>query len=112
MSNDYKRASFILGDSDIAAITATMPDGPAFIKFGSDGHYDAWWVTDEAVEIPDHYSLDFTTHHWIKFFDDFAYRGTIYADTIEVYRAGSFGCIVRTIGNVSFNGIDYMKWPR
>lgn len=112
MSNDYKRVSFILGDSDIAAITAVTPECPRFIKFGSDGHYDAWWVTDESVEIPAHYSLEFTAKHWIKFFDDYAYRGTIYADSIEVYCAGNFGCIVRTIGNVSFNGIDYFKMPR
>lgn len=65
------------------------------VHFGEDGSYDAYFVTDDDVMIPDHYSLVAKFDHWMKVYDDNDLTLDLNAGEIEVYRAGSFGCIIR-----------------
>ena len=97
----YKEKSVPLGGSDIAALIAVgITDeklNSQVIKFGGDGNYNAWLVTDEEVEIPKHYEKVGTFNFWLKIYDD---EGLVYKSTakyIEIYRAGSYGILIREV---------------
>ena len=104
---NYKDHRLTLGSSDIASLVLVGPRKydeeeigvqASMLEFGSDGDYRAWYVTDEALEIPSHYEKVAETFCWLKIYDDRELVGKIEADRIEVYRAGEMGCLVRAIG--------------
>lgn len=92
-----------LGGSDIATLILvgfdenssdwlkTMP-----LHFGGDGGYDAYIVNGNC-EIGNHYTKVATFNAWLKVYDDFEKTKTYYADEINVYRGGGYGCIIQLI---------------
>ena len=99
----YKEKSIPLGGSDIAALIAVgITDAKLnsqVIKFGGDGTYNAWLVTDENVEIPEHYDKVATFDWWCKIYDD---KKLVYSSAhtyryVEIYRAGRFGVLIREL---------------
>lgn len=102
---DFERV--YLGESDVAAITAVginpNPEENSetslltkIIKFGEDGSYEAYLTHNnwDDVEIGEHYSKVAEFKSWAKFYDDGICRLEIYADKVEVFRAGKTGCII------------------
>ena len=90
-----------LGSSDIACLTmrGCSKDGELILQnlsFGGDGCYSAYYVKGEA-EIGKHYEKAGEFHHWLEIFDDEAKTLTVRGDTILVYRAGDYGCIVQVL---------------
>ena len=94
--DNYKNAKIYAGESDIAALTAVGSGGPQFIRFGEDGSYTAYLVDGE--EIPEHYTKAAEFEYWLKIYDDRELTIEIKADKIEIYRAGSFGMIIKAPG--------------
>lgn len=94
---DYSKLR--LGESDIASLVmvgCTDKGADAkILKFGSDGYYTAYMV-DDRCEIPDHYTLEASFHSWLKIYDDTQLAVTIIGNTINIYRADDFGCIIQT----------------
>lgn len=89
-----------IGSSDIAALIA-VGCGKRGIKseiihFFEDASYDAYIVNGEA-EISSHYIEVATFNHWLKIYDDNELVKEFKADTIKVYRAGDFGCIIQLL---------------
>lgn len=96
MSENYKNKMAFVGESDIAALVAVAPGGPSFIRFGEDGSYKAYIVEDEIV--PEHYTKVAEFNYWLRIFDDNELTLEITAPKIEIYRAGSFGMIIKAPG--------------
>lgn len=87
-----------IGDSDIAALLLRPCYGnPTELKFGGDGSYRAYLVT-EAASIGAHYTQVLTTNAWLWIYDDNERTFVIYAPEITVYRAGDRGCIIYAPG--------------
>jgi hypothetical protein len=85
-----------IGDSDIAALTIRTVEGVYDLCFGGDNSYYAY-VCEGDVEIGEHYKKVFSGDTWIKIYDDQGltfnrYAG--YGKTIDIYRAGEYGCII------------------
>lgn len=95
---DYQK--WIIGGSDIASLLllGCHDNGaePMMLNFGSDGCYHAY-IIPENVEIGKHYNKVTDFKHWLKIYDDCSLVMTIYAQQINVYRAGDFGCIIQII---------------
>lgn len=89
-----------IGDSDIASLLllGCHDNGaePMMLIFGSDGSYHAY-IIPENVEIGKHYNKVADFKHWLKIYDDRSLVMTIYAQQINIYRAGEFGCIIQII---------------
>lgn len=66
-----------------------------YLHFGADGVYNAYIVNGKDVEIGKHYEKVVSFKEWLKIYDDdgltkhFRLHGTI-----DIYRAGEFGCII------------------
>lgn len=87
----------VIGGSDSAVLTLTGSTNGGVksevLHFGSDGYYTAY-IVDEPCDIPSHYEKEASFKNWMKIFDDDGQTGTFEATEINVYRAGSFGCII------------------
>lgn len=64
------------------------------LNFGEDGDYNAYFV-DKDAKIGSHYKKQYEFQRWLKIYDDNELVKTIYANKIEIYQAGQFGCIIR-----------------
>lgn len=96
MNENYKKKMAFVGESDIAALVAVAPGGPQFIRFGEDGGYEAYIVEEETI--PEHYTKVAEFDYWLKIFDDSELTLELKAPKIEIYRAGSFGMIIKAPG--------------
>lgn len=89
-----------IGSSDIATLLAVGPSGKDLLvhqlHFDGDGAYYAYDVPSN-VDIGDHYKLVASFHHWLKIYDDRAVVFDRDAPRFNIYRAGSFGCIIQTL---------------
>lgn len=91
----YKEAEKkYIGSSDCARLILDGSDRVEHLMFGEDGSYDAY-VIDEGYEIGEHYVRCAEFSGWLKIYDDEGLTAKFYGDTIEVYRAGQFGCIIK-----------------
>lgn len=86
-----------IGASDMASLTLRSPNGVAALNFGQDGGYTAYIVDENAV-IGSHYTEVYSCQRWLWVFDDTERSARFKADTIKIYRAGEFGCIIQLIG--------------
>ena len=100
----YKEKTVYLGKSNITALIAVGCVeggglGTKIIRFNANGAYDAWHVTDEKVEIPKHYEKVATFDWWLKIYDDdgLVYKSNPASKYIEIYRAGSYGILIREL---------------
>ena len=97
---DFEKVS--IGYSDIATLilVGCRDDGLAvdMLLFGSDGIYDAYFVNEDDVKIGEHYKKVASFKTWMKVYDDCTRTFYVHAKEINVYTAGSFGCIIHTIG--------------
>ena len=99
---EYKKQKISLGGSDYATLIMVGCRGEEGLKteplyYGEDGEYSAWLVTSEDVVIPEHYKLKATFNYWLKVYDDDGLTADLSGKTIEVYRAGEFGTLIRII---------------
>lgn len=91
-----------IGGSDIATLILVGCRGEEGLKteqlrFGGDGNYSAYIVTEPDVEIGSHYTKVATYTHWLKIYDDDGLAFRVDAKEINIYRAGGFGCIIQVI---------------
>ena len=93
---DYKKNIKFIGCSDVASLILRFGSKIELLHFGEDGIYYIYYVDDLNVKIPEHYHLIYTTHHWLKVYDDKSLTFDESGD-FEIYRAGDFGCIFRKI---------------
>ena len=111
MKNYKDFEKMYIGASDGACLTISNCDKEGnsreeMLYFGEDGEYSAY-ITYGDVEIGDHYKLMHEFHGVITIFDDVDAIFTAKADTIKVYQAGEFGCIIHLEGNdIHFARID------
>lgn len=90
----YKEKKISIGSSDVAALVMdSASTDPVRLKFGADGNYSAYVVTNSAM-IPDHYTRVYGSRSWLRIFDDGGHVTEFQAPNISVWRAGEFGCIV------------------
>lgn len=97
-----------IGESDVASLILagcikenglkTQP-----LHFAGDGYYYAYIVDEDAL-IGDHYKKVASFSYWLRIYDDIEKTFEANADTINIYRAGDFGCIVQLIGRTNQNG--------
>jgi hypothetical protein len=90
-----------IGGSDIAALILVGCQNDKglvtdVLDFGEDGVYGAY-IIDENTEIGSHYSKVATFNDWLKIYDDDELTYKVYAEEINIYRAGDFGCIIQVI---------------
>lgn len=91
-----------IGDSDIATLILVgnrNEEGlkTELLRFGEDGYYKAYIVTEIDVEIGSHYKKVATFNHWLKIYDDDELTYRVNAKEINIYRAGLLGCIIQII---------------
>ena len=91
---NYKSIIKVIGGSDIASLTLRFPCKVVDLRFGEDGMYTAYIITEET-KVPDHYEKVVDGECWIKIYDDESLTLELNAHSIEVYRAGSLGCLIR-----------------
>ena len=102
MKKNYKEFDKIfIGESDIAQLTlryfnkATKSVEHDSLYFGGDGDYNAYLVQDEEANIPSHYQLVFEKRaSWLHIIDDTGIISFNGLESIKIYRAGAFGCII------------------
>lgn len=90
-----------IGNSDIALLTLTgyNDDRGAIastLKFGGDSDCYAY-IADSKASIGSHYTLTHTFNKWLWIYDDSGFTSKFYAETINIYRAGDYGCIIQLI---------------
>lgn len=90
-----------IGFSDIASLTlrGCSEEGELLLqnlKFGGDGTYHAYFIKGNAI-IGDHYEKVGEFHHWLEIFDDESKTMSLRGDTINVFRAGDYGCIIQVM---------------
>ena len=90
-----------LGGSDYAALTMAgckedIGLTSEILHFRENGIYDAYFV-DENAEIGDHYELIATFNYYMKIYDDYNLTTSLSGSTINIYRAGDYGCIIQFI---------------
>lgn len=99
--NEFPRRS--IGSSDIATLTLVGMTADhlttEFLYFGEDGSYSAYIIGEKDVEIGAHYELVASFRRWMKIYDDDSCTASFYGDSINVYRAGDYGCIIQCIGD-------------
>lgn len=88
-----------IGSSDIASLTLRFPSKAEVINFGGDGSFYAY-VVDENAEIGSHYTLEASGESWIKIYDDNGLSFDAYAEKINIYTAGGYGCIIQLINRI------------
>lgn len=94
-----------IGDSDIGSvILAGCREGEGLVseplRFGEDGRYTAYLIkraSNEEVEIGSHYEKRASFRSWIRIYDDEELTYKAYAETINIYRSGDFGCIIELV---------------
>lgn len=92
----------IIGASDIASLIFVGPgDGlkAEVIDYAGDGAYSAYIVDDDAV-IGENYELTAEFRCWLKIYDDEQKTREFHANSIQVYRAGGYGTIIRLSKNI------------
>ncbi len=102
MKNYKEFEQRFIGNSDISTLILVGCNGEEGLKteqlhFGEDGSYKAYIVNSET-EIGSHYMKVATFNHWLKIYDDEGLTYGVEAEAINIYRAGSFGCIIQIIG--------------
>ena len=90
-----------IGGSDSAALICRSKWGDidlcGLLKFGEDGDYSAYLVTEKAA-FGDHYKHQLTYYDYVDITGDDGYGVHIEAYVINIYTAGNFGCIIEAIG--------------
>lgn len=90
-----------IGVSDVAALTLVGFNGKEVeshvLKFEGDGSYRAY-IVDENAEIGTHYTKEAAFESWMRVYDDLGLTWEGYAQRINVFRAGDYGCIIQHIG--------------
>lgn len=71
------------------------------LNFGEDGSYNAY-IVDAKCEIPSHYQLQFSFNDLILINDDCGRVAKCEAQKINIYTAGSFGCIIQCVDSKGF----------
>lgn len=96
---DYKK--IYIGESDRAELTLRFFNNEKKeidhqeLHFGCDNAYDAYLINDENVEIPEHYNLVFeSSSPWLDIIDDVNIITFNNIESIKIYRAGDYGCII------------------
>ena len=67
------------------------------LYFGEQGSYYAYIITDPKIKIEDKYTKVHTFNQKLLIYDEHLMRFSIYADEINIYRAGDFECIIQAI---------------
>lgn len=98
----YKDRKEDIGSSDVAALALIGPKPKKglraqILNFGEDGCYNAYIVDDPEVEIPNHYKKITEFCKWMEVYDDDGLCKKYYAEKINVYRAGEYGCIIQLL---------------
>ena len=86
-----------IGNSDIARVLIDSWNGLKYLHFAQDGNYEAYMVDDNA-EIGAHYKKVAEYTDWLKIYDDTGLALSLHHQgaKYEIYRAGDFGCIIKT----------------
>lgn len=98
--HDYEKVSIGSSDSARLEVIHTTENGisKSYLNFGEDGDYKAY-VVDEKCVIPDTYELRCTFESgYVNIFDDSWNHVFIEGETVQIYRRGNFGCIIKIIG--------------
>lgn len=98
--HDYEKV--FIGSSDSARLKVIHRVGnyesKSYLNFGEDGEYKAY-IVDENCAIPDTYELRHSFEGgYVDLFDDEGYNVYIKGETVQIYRRGNFGCIIKIIG--------------
>lgn len=98
--HDYEKV--FIGSSDSARLKVIHRVGgyvsKSYLNFGEDGEYEAY-IVDEKCTIPDTYELRYSFEGgYVDLFDDEGYNVYIKGETVQIYRRGNFGCIIKIIG--------------
>lgn len=98
--HDYEKV--FIGSSDSARLKVIHRVGDyaskSYLNFGEDGGYEAY-IVDEKCTIPDTYELRCSFEGgYVDLFDDEGYNVYIKGETVQIYRRGNFGCIIKIIG--------------
>ena len=98
---DYRDNKQYIGTSDVAAVifVGCTDTGlkSEIVHMGEDDSYLAYIVNDPEIPIPDHYTLTYTFKAWLSIYDDNELANQFKADTIQIYRAGQRGIIIRLL---------------
>lgn len=78
------------------------------LNFGEDGSYNAY-IVDAKCEIPSHYQLQFSFNDFILINDDFGRVAKCESQKINIYTAGSFGCIIQCVDLKGFRWNELYK---
>lgn len=98
--HDYEKVFIGSSDSARLEVIHTTENGrlKSYLNFGEDGDYKAY-VVDEKCVIPDTYELICTFEGgYVNIFDDSWNHVFIEGETVQIYRRGDFGCIIKIIG--------------
>ena len=87
-----------IGYSDIASLTIRACGCVDMLNFGGDNRYYAY-IVNEEIEMPKHYTKTHEFKNWIKIYDDEKLTFNVKAEKIEIYQSGSYGCIIKLLGN-------------
>ena len=105
-----------IGASDNACLTVKNFDkkrnkfAEDMLYFGEDGEYSAY-ITYGDVSIGDHYKLMHKYSGKIVIADDEMEVFVAAADSIEIYQAGEFGCVIHLDGNdIKFGRLDIAEF--
>ena len=116
MKNYKEFEKMYIGASDRAYLTVKNLDenknqvAEDKLYFGEDGEYSAY-ITYGDVSIGDHYKMMHKYSVEIVIADDERNMFVASADSIEIYQAGEFGCIIHMIGEkVKFGRIDIAEF--
>ena len=93
-TNNYKALRVSLGSSDIASLTVRFSMQASPLHFGGDASYTAYVIT-ESQKVPAHYTKVLEDTYWCTIYDDEEGVLRLYANKIEIYRAGEMGCLIR-----------------
>lgn len=67
------------------------------IRFGVDGFYEAYLVTDKNAKIGAHYEKVYECDSWLKIYDDDTrvFQSDYEYNHFEIYRAANYGMIIK-----------------
>lgn len=99
-TSDYEKV--FIGGSDRARLRVIHRVGDyvlkSYLNFGEVGEYEAY-IVDEKCTIPDTYELRYSFEGgYVDLFDDEGYNVYIKGETVQIYRRGNLGCIIKIIG--------------
>lgn len=98
-TNYHDTPTLALGCSDIARLTLVDARDAYSLRFCGDGSYRAHLLIGDDKSVPAHYRLVMEAKSWLKVFDDNVLIADLRTqhlnDTIEVYRAGEMGCLIK-----------------